>query len=1057
MSNLRKIFFVFLLPLAIVPVFAQSVNVTVKGQVTELDGTPIEAVALYEEGNISNGGITDSKGNYSITVPKGAFVVFTSLGYLDVRKKINGNQTINVVMPEDSEMLEGASVVSVGYGTVSKRDLTGSVAKVDMESVMKSPVVSFDTAIAGRVAGVVVSSSDGEVGSTATITIRGSNSLTQSNEPLYVIDGFPSESSNATTLNPADIESIDILKDASATAIYGARGANGVIVITTKTGSEGVPVVNFTASATMGNVTRLYKLLDAYEFVRLQDDIYTVRGTTHSYTNGYDDMGELIGHFYSVEDYRNAATVDWQDKVYRTALTQNYNISVSGGNAKSGTRYNVNLAALNQQGIILNSDFQRYSGKVSFIQKIGKRGELDVKVNYASSDKSGISPTDGSSYFFYSVWGYRPTTPLRFGRTSEDIVDASIDFEDGKVLDSRYNPMKSLQNEYRKRFESNFSVNGAFSFDIIDGLKLRISGAFLDYSMRNEEFNGSNTTTGNPYSATGRGVNGGRYYYIRKNWLNENTISYTKSFGEKHRFNAIAGITFQGDNYSYNGTCAYQMTNESLGLNGLHTGIYQTVIPWERNWTLMSYLGRINYSYDFRYYLTASFRADGSSKFPEANRMGYFPSASVAWNFNRESWLKNVKWLANGKIRASWGYTGNNRTTTPYDYYAIMSTTPGSTATFDYVSGGKIVPGYYQSNMENPNLKWETTEQYDIGLDLGFLNNRIKFTADVYLKNTRDLLLNASLPASSGYTQAMLNIGSLRNKGLEFTVDLVPFQKRHFEWDFSANIAFNKNEVLELSGDQDVLLSVVNFDSMFSSQYGYITQVGKPAGLMYGYLYEGTYKPGDFDGAGLKKGVPYVDIVGKEATLPGYPKYKDINGDGIISDDDRTVIGCGQPMATGGFTNSFRIYDFDLNVFFQWSYGNNIINANRLVFENPSRVNLNQFVSVVDRYSAYNTTSDITIADAEGTNYYSSRAIEDGSYLRLKTLSLGYNIPAKVLAKVRMKEVRIYVSGENLWTLTNYSGNDPEVSTRQSVLTPGFDWSPYPRTRNLTAGLSIKF
>ena len=303
----------------------------------------------------------------------------------------------------------------------------------------------------------------------------------------------------------------------------------------------------------------------------------------------------------------------------------------------------------------------------------------------------------------------------------------------------------------------------------------------------------------------------------------------------------------------------------------------------------------------------------------------------------------------------------------------------------------------------------------------------------------------------------MINIGSLRNRGLELTLDLVPFRKKNFEWDFSANIAFNRNTVVALSGSQDVLMSQVSFDGQYSSQFAYITQVGKPAGLMYGYLYEGTYKPDDFDETGLKRGIAYVETVGKEKTQAGYPKYKDINGDGIIDDSDRTVIGCGQPLATGGFSNVFRIWDFDLNFFFQWSYGNHILNANRLVFENPRRTNLNQFISVENRYSATNTTSDIPVAYAEAIDNYSSRVIEDGSYLRLKTCSLGYNVPTKLLSKLHIRDARIYVSGENLWTLTNYSGNDPEVSTRPTVLTPGFDWSPYPRARSLTAGINLKF
>ena len=1053
----RKAITVLLTLMILLPAWAQSGRLTVRGRVTDAEGEALQAITVYEDGRLSNGTVTDENGRYSITVPKGAVIVFSSLGYLDARKKVTTEGTVDITMQEDREALEAAEVVSVGYGTLSKRDLTGSVAKVDMDEIMKAPVTSFDNAIAGRVAGVVVSSSDGEVGSTATITIRGNNSITQSNEPLYVIDGFPSETSNATTINPADIESIDILKDASATAIYGARGANGVIVITTKSGSEGVPVVNLTASLTAGKVSSTMELMGAYEFVRLQDEIYKVRGTTHMYTYAYGPDGIPKPDIYTVEDYRDAPSIDWQDLVYRTALTQNYNVSVSGGSRKTGTRYNVNLSTLDQQGIIKNSDFQRYQGKVSLIQEIGKRGQLDLRVNYARSVKNGLSPTNGSSYFFYSVWGYRPTKPLLYGRDVDEIIDAMLDIEDGKVLDSRFNPLKSIENEYRKRLESNFSANAAITDAYTDGLKLRISGGYLEYTMKNEEFNGSATTTGNPYSLTGRGVNGAIYWYERRNWLNENTLTWDKTLADKHRINLLGGITFQGDNYKYNGTVAYQMTNETLGLNGLHTGVYQTVVPWERDWTLMSYLARLNYSYDFRYYLTASFRADGSSKFPVENRWGYFPSASVAWNFNREPWLKDLRWLSNGKLRASWGYTGNNRTNTPYDFYAIMQTSPGSTQTFDYVSGGQIVPGYYQSNMENPKLKWETTEQTDIGLDLAFLDSRIKLTADVYVKYTRDLLLNATIPASSGYTQAMINIGSLRNRGLELTVDLVPFRKRHFEWDFSANVAFNRNTVVALSGSQDVLMSQVNFDGQYNSQFAYITQVGKPAGLMYGYLYKGTYKPDDFDETGLKRGVAYVDIVGKEKTQAGYPKYKDINGDGIIDDSDRTVIGCGQPLATGGFSSVFRIWDFDLNFFFQWSYGNHILNANRLVFENPRRTNLNQFISVENRYSATNTTSDIPVAYAEAIDNYSSRVIEDGSYLRLKTCSLGYNVPTKLLSKLHIRDARIYLSGENLWTLTRYSGNDPEVSTRPSVLTPGFDWSPYPRARSLTAGINLKF
>jgi len=1042
-----------------------SKKLTVSGKVVDESGAPLPAITVFEDGKTTNGVLTGMDGVYKITVPSDATVVFSSLGFTEIKEKVAGRASINVTMKEESLSLDAAEVVEVGYGSVAKRDLTGSVSKVDMDELKKAPIVNFDQAIQGRVAGVVVTTSDGEIGSGASITIRGNNSLTQSNEPLYVIDGFPSESSYATSIAPSDIESIDVLKDASATAIYGARGANGVIVITTKNGTEGKPVVNFTASVTTNEITSRVELLDGYEFALLQQDIYLGRGTSCPYTDGRDaETGQNIRDFYSIEDYKGMASIDWQDQVYRRSWTQNYSVSLSGGSKAGGTRYNASFSALDMDGIIVNSNFQRYQGKFSIIQKIGKKMTLDARVNYSHTGKVGVSPTDASStgtsssYLLYSVWGYRPTTPLKYGKTSEDLINSLIDEDNGVVIDSRFNPAKSVREEYRNRIVDLIQANGSLTYEILPSLKLKISGGYTTNTQRTEEFNNTNTSTGSPLSTSGRGVNGAIYWGSRNSWLNENTLTWTKSINRKHRINLLGGITFQGDKYNYQGVKSYHMTTEALGLNGLNTGDYQTVTPYQRDWHLMSYLARLTYSYNYKYYLTASFRADGSSKFPTANRWGYFPSASFAWNFNREDALKNLSWLSNGKFRASWGKTGNNRTSTPYDYYAIITTSPGSTTTYDYVSDGKIVAGYYPSNMENAKLKWETTSQTDLGLDLGLFDNRIKLTADVYQKTTRDLLLAATLPGSSGYTSAMINIGSLRNRGLELTLDLVPVKTRNFEWDFNFNIGFNRNKVLALANNQDVLMSQCSFDGQYNTQYAYTTQIGKPAGLMYGYIYLGTYKADDFDGTGLKRGVEYMEELGREGTHEGYPHYKDINGDGIVNDYDRTVIGSGQPIHTGGFSNSFRYKGFDLGVFFSWSYGNDILNANRLVFENGYRYNLNQFKSVANRYNKFtNPTSDIPCAYAGGIENFSSRVIEDGSYLRLKSVSLGYNLPKKATTALHIGDCRIYVSGENLWTLTNYSGNDPEVSTRNSVLTPGFDWAAYPRAFGLTAGINLKF
>ena len=1025
-------------------------DVTVKGKVSDSAGIPLVAVTVYQEGNTSVGTITDAEGNYSLTVPDNAVIVFSCLGFEEVQENVGGRETINVTLNEESLSIEASEVVSVGYGSVARRDLTGSVSKVDMSDIMKTPVTNFDQALTGRIAGVVVTTSDGALGTEANITIRGSNSLTQSSAPLYIIDGFPSESSMATALNSADIESIDILKDASATAIYGARGANGVIVITTKQGVEGKPKVNFSARWTGAKIANKIDLMDAYEFVEFQTELI-------SGTNPYLEGG------YTVEDYRNARTYDWQDNIYREAFTQEYNISLSGGSKEAGNKYNVSFSALDQDGIIVKSNFQRYQGKINFTQKFGKKFQFDMIANYSRSVTNGVTPTDAqqsssaSGWLIYSVWGYRPVQPLNSQSDSfeTDMIDYGVDSSD----DYRFNPALTVRNEYRKTIQDYFTANGALTYEIIPDLKLKVTGVYTLQNRRREEFNGSQTYTGYEGSPSGKGINGAIYWTNWVTWLNENTLTWVKHIRRNHHLNLLAGLTFQGQSSNYKGTSATQMATESLGLNGLHTGNYQTVEPWQYDWRMMSGLFRLNYNYKYKYYLTASFRADGSSKFPTHNRWGYFPSVGLSWNFNREDALKNSSWLKNGKLRASWGLTGNNRTTTPFDYYYQINVLPGSQDSYDYVFNGQIVSGYYPNNMSNDRLKWETTQQWNVGIDLSFFEgDRIKFTADWYRKDTYDLLLQATVPASSGYTSAMLNIGSMRNSGVELSLETVNINHRNFQWLMNFNIAFNKNTVTGLNHGQTSLMSSVSWDQKFNSQYPYITQVGKPAGMMYGYIYEGTYKPDEFIGSTLKDGVPYLASEGKDAIRPGDPKYADINGDGIVNDNDRTIIGCGQPIHTGGFGNTFNFYGVDVSFFFSWSYGNDVLNANRLIFENGSITNLNQLASYTGRYTSTNTTSDIPrVGAGNSMNVYSSRVVEDGSFLKLRNISVGYTIPRAALRRIRVDNLRVYVSADNILTFTNYSGPDPEVSTRNSVLTPGFDWSAYPRSFGLTAGVSLTF
>lgn len=1055
MRKLITIAAIFLSALCANELRAQSVQV--KGKVLDAAGIPLIAVTVYEDGNMTNGTVTDFDGNYSLKVTSGkSTIVFSCLGFTEVKEVVGTRDNINVVLKEEQLSIDAAEVVSVGYGSVTRRDLTGSISKVDMDELVKAPVVNFDQALTGKVAGVVVTTSDGAVGSEANITIRGNNSLTQSSAPLYIVDGFPTESSVATTISSSDIESIDILKDASATAIYGARGANGVIVITTKKGQEGKPKINFSASFTGSSIANKVDLMDAHEFVALQTDIYNITGNT----NIYLPKGHTVDSYLPATLAElNVEQYDWQDAIYRTALTQNYSVSLSGGSKESGSRYNVSLSAIDQDGVIVNSNFQRYQGKINFQQKIGKKVTVDLLANYSRAITNGVTPTtaqnasSASGWLLYSVWGYRPVTPI--GQTS-DLNEDNTDDAFASADDYRFNPAKTVRNEYRKTIVDYMNANLGITWEIIEDLKLKITGGYTFNKRRREEFNGSQTYTGYEGSPSGKGINGSIYWNDQRTWLNENTLTYTKRFARKHNFQFLGGFTLQGETYDYRGQISEQMNTEALGLNGMHTGNYQTVVPWQYDWTMMSGLFRVNYNYKYKYYLTASFRADGSSKFPSGNRWGYFPSAGASWNFNREDWLKDKEWLSNGKLRFSWGLTGNNRTTTPYDYYYQIVSKPGATDTYDYVFNGKITPGFAPSNMANNDLRWETTEQWNIGVDVSFLESRIKFTADWYLKNTRDLLLQATIPASSGYTTAMLNIGSMQNQGAEFTLNLVPVQRKHFTWSMDFNIAFNRNTVTALTDNQYSLLSSVTWDYNFNSQYPYITQVGKPSGMMYGYIYEGTYKTEDFEGDVLKKGIPYMKSVDRANTKAGDPRYRDINNDGIIDEKDRTIIGCGQPLHTGGFGNTFNFYGFDVNIFFSWSYGNDILNANRLIFENASKAGLNMFKSYTDRWTNGEQT-DMPRVMANGMNVYSSRVVEDGSFLRLKNVTIGYTLPRSVLRKMHFDTMRVYVSAENLFTITGYSGPDPEVSTRNSVLTPGFDWSAYPRSRSLTAGLSFTF
>ena len=778
-------------------------------------------------------------------------------------------------------------------------------------------------------------------------------------------------------------------------------------------------------------------------------------------------------------------TVDLQDYMFQQGYAQNYNLSVNGGNDK--TKYYFSGNYLNQDGIIVNSGYQRIQGKMVLDQNISQTVKAGLTVNYSKITQNGASPLAVnipgygavSQSPFTMLWGSRPVTPLNQDGTYFDIING---FQDPSFVSTAsmattffINPVTNMENTVNQKFTDNLTANGYLNIAFTRELTLRSTLGYVSNMTESDTYYNSNTMQGSPLTANGslKGNNGSVANSIYSSWSNENIITYNKTIQKKHNINFTGLISEQGGYVKSYGLSAILCPNPELGVSGLDEGTPSYGTSTSTYWALASFMGRLNYNYDSRYYITLSNRFDGSSKFAAANHWGNFSSGALKWSFANEKFMKQIKnTVSSGALRLSIGQTGNNRV--------------GDFASYSTVSiGGMIAPYSFNNTIPtqavlgvsgNPNLKWETTTQSNVGLDLGLFKDRILIVADYYVKKTDNLLLNKSASPTSGYPNVMANIGSLENSGFELSISTINIRKKNFEWTSSFNISLNQNKVLSLGAGQISMLNTTPFDGAFSSSPSYISKVGQPIGQLYGLIWDGNYQYSDFNYLpGLNPSAANVGPTGshwllkdnvptngsaRAAIQPGDIKYKDLNGDGIIDSNDLTVIGRGTPIHTGGFGNNFRLYNFDLNIFFQWSYGNNIQNANRILFQGNTmnQPYLNQFASYVDRWSPTNTESPNFRVFGQGPNgYYSSRTVEDGSYLRLKTISVGYNIPELILKKLKIKECRIYLSAQNLWTLTKYTGTDPEVSSYNSVLTPGFDWSGYPKGRTLAAGLDVKF
>jgi TonB-linked SusC/RagA family outer membrane protein len=1042
----------------IVYVLLSAVSLQALGQTKQITGVVQDAqkqsligvTVKTKDGSVAVA--TDATGKYTINVANQQTVlVFSYLGFISQEQAINGRKVINVTLADQSTGLN--EVVVIGYGVTRKKDLTGSVGQVSVADLNKAPVRSIDEALAGRVAGVQVNSSDGQPGSAVNIVIRGANSITQDNSPLYVVDGFPIEGFNLNVFNPQDIESIEVLKDASSTAIYGARGANGVVIVTTKKGNVGAPQINFTTTQSFSKNIKTMPLLSAYDFLKYNLERDPSVGSAVSPSPTYNYL-TLPGK--TLADYQNYQGTDWQSPFFKTGVLRNYSLAVRGGTNQ--TQYSVSGSIDNQDGTIINTGYQRYQGRITLDQNINTKLKVGINANYAHLLQSGngasTSTNSATTNILYSVWGYNPLTAYN----DDDGLDATT----SSANDYKFNPVLNQSNILRNIKTDNLNVNSYLTYNITPKLVLKITGVINNTTTVSDAFYNSNTYYGSPLTSPGKtnGVNGSTATSKVNNWANENTLTYINTFNKVHNLNVVVGFTEQGNTSNTYGLGAINLPNETLGISGLDEG---TLLPSSTRatsslWNAASFLGRATYNYNSKYYVTFSYRADGSSKFSEQNHWSFFPSAALAWRFSQEQFLKNNSWLSDGKLRLSYGKTGNNRVG---DFSYLSSA--GVPANLNYSFNNTYVSSIVPLTIGNPDLKWETTDQYDGGVDLSFLNSRVNLTVDAYRKTTKNLLLNATLPTSTGYTTAFENIGSVQNQGIEFTLNTVNIASSKFRWTSSFNISFNQSKVLALANNQEALTSAVAWDNGWSSIPGYIAKIGQPLGLMYGYIWDGNYQYSDFNKTStgtyvLKDNVPTNGNT-RTTIQPGDIKYKDINGDGVVNASDYTVIGHSLPIHIGGFSNNFVYHDFDLNVFFQWSYGNQIQNTSRLVFEGNAlgKPFLQQFSSYSDRWTPTNTGSSNFRSGGFYGGGYSTRTIEDGSYLRLKTVSFGYNVPKALLKKVNISALRVYVSGQNLYTWTNYTGLDPEVSTYNSVLTGGFDYSAYPRPRTIAFGANITF
>ena len=1058
-------------------IFAQ--NKTLTGTVRDAIDVVIGA-SVTVKGDKSIGTITDMDGNFKLSVPVSAKeLVVSFIGYEDQTVLIGNKTHFAVTLKESSVMLE--EVVAIGYAKVKRKELTGSSVSVGSKDLAIAPVTTAAQALAGKAAGVNIVQQSGAPGADINITVRGGTSITQGTEPLYIVDGFQMEN-GLQNVDINDIETIDVMKDASATAIYGARGSNGVILITTKSGKAGKTEVSYNGFVSFDRLGKKLDLMGVEDYVKYQYEFQLLRGNEDNFSNIFG--GDInSGDFYTgaygriANEYGNRAGIDWQDEVFgNTGITQNHNVNISGGSEK--TKYMLSYNYTGEDGIMDKHGYQKNSIRAKINHELWKGVRFDFSSSLQMTKIDGGGSLGGTlkqTILQPVTGGVKWTNEQLLG---SDLADLFSEMYGGDNYDAN-NPIINNQSITNEKYTRMATVNAGLEIDILKDLTFRTSGSYMWQQVRKDYWDNGNTKTASSnQSPYGYGY---RNNSEKFSWQITNTLNYAFNVKEAHRFNVLLGQeTWYQESMNLDNEYR-KFSDGNFGLNDVSMGTPQTWKSGKSRVGLVSLFGRLSYNYSDRYLFTGTLRADGSSKFARGQQWGYFPSASAAWRISEEGFMKDFDFFQNLKLRVGYGTSGNNNVDNNMyatDYGSGHYGYNGS----DYIT---LVPG---TTLGNPKLKWEKTTTTNVGLDISILNSRVNLSVDWYNNESSNLLIKNQIPTSTGYTHQFQNIGSIRNRGVELVLNTTNIRTKDFTWTMDFNIAFNRSKVLDIYGDGET----DNFITEYESRMGFKIEKGKPLGQFFGLIYDGIYTTDDFTqnadgGYTLNAGVPYLKGSNRENVKPGDAKYRptagevDADGNPVWGTNDRTVIGNAAPNFTGGWNNTFTYKGFDLTVFMIFVVGNDVFNMSTQRFIGPYLANQNTLEKMKNRFtlidpSTGKESSDLARLAALNPHQYDGNALwnisgnnktaiserssyylEDGSYLRLNTITLGYTLPKKLVQRAKISNARVYCTLNNIHTFTDYTGYDPEVSASSSALTPGIDNSSYPRSKSWVVGVNLTF